>query len=71
MCMYMYIAVICTTAEMVGLRDVCSDKNCTVGQYSTYDHVQGDAGRVEGSSEGSWQPSNCALEETWRYAYFN
>ena len=29
-----------------------SAKNCTVGQYSTYDHVQGMlAGRVEGSSE--------------------
>ena len=23
MCMYMYIAVTCTTAEMVGLRDLC------------------------------------------------
>ena len=31
---------------------MCSAKNCTVGQYSTYDHVQGMlAGRVEGSSE--------------------
>ena len=51
---------------------MCSAKNCTVGQYSTYDHVQGMlAGRVEGSSVGSWQPSNCALEETWRYAYLN
>ena len=43
---------------------MCSAKNCTVGQYSTYDHVQGMlAGRVEGSSEGSWQPSNYALRK--------
>ena len=31
---------------------MCSDKNCTVGQYSTYDHVQGMLAELKARQRG-------------------